>query len=62
MRPRRSPAAAVQGLQWHHMDMRMLDFPSEHFNVIIDKAATVRKPPLPLPPPEAHTPSSCSSL
>merc|ERR1712046_328431 len=29
-----------KGLQWHHMDVRMLDFPSEHFRCVIDKAAT----------------------
>jgi len=26
-----------KGLEWHHMDVRMLDFPSEQFNVVIDK-------------------------
>jgi len=29
-----------KGLQWHHMDVRMLDFPSESFDVVIDKALT----------------------
>jgi len=27
-------------LQWLQMDMRMLDFPSENFEVVLDKAAT----------------------
>jgi len=29
---------ARQELQWHNMDVRRLDFPSEHFDVVIDKA------------------------
>merc|ERR1711907_437420 len=29
-----------KGMEWHHMDVRMLDFPSELFNVVIDKAVS----------------------